>query len=137
MPSTQPVWREVTADQTFRPMLPASVDVCVVGAGIAGLSVAYNLAVSGKKVVVVEARSIGSGMTSCAPAPLGSALDDRFTTLIRRRGEEVARHGAHAHKVAIDMIERIVADEQIDCGFARVSGFLVAASTNDTQLLHD
>lgn len=137
MPSTQPVWQEVADDRAFRSILPASIDVCVIGAGIAGLSVAYHLAVNGMKVVVVEARSIGAGMTSCTTAHLATALDDRFTTLIRRRGDEVARNGAQAHKVAIDIIERIVADEQIDCGFARVSGFLFAASPSDNQLLHD
>jgi glycine/D-amino acid oxidase-like deaminating enzyme/nitrite reductase/ring-hydroxylating ferredoxin subunit len=137
MPSTQPVWQEVTDDRAFRSPLPASIDVCVIGAGIAGLSVAYHLAANGKKVVVVEARSIGSGMTSCTTAHLASALDDRFTTLIRRRGEDAARQGANAHAAAIDAVERIVDAERIDCGFARVSGFLVAASPKDHELLHE
>lgn len=137
MPSTQPVWQEIPDDRAYHSMLPPSTDVCVIGAGIAGLSVAYHLAASGQKVVVIEARSIGSGMTSCTTAHLASVLDDRFVNLIRRRGEEQARHGAHAHAAAIDAIERIVAEERIECGFARVSGYLVAATPDDHQLLHD
>ncbi len=39
-----------------------SADVVVVGAGIAGLSVAYNLVKEGKKVIVLEARVIGENM---------------------------------------------------------------------------
>ena len=36
-----------------------AADVVVVGAGIAGLSVAYNIAKAGRKVVVLEGRAIG------------------------------------------------------------------------------
>ncbi len=39
-----------------------SADVVVIGAGIAGLSVAYNLVKEGKKVIVLEARVIGENM---------------------------------------------------------------------------
>ena len=137
MPSTQPVWQEVPDSAAFRSELPATVDVCVVGAGIAGLTVAYQLARAGKTVAVVEARSIGSGMTSCTTAHLANVIDDRFVNVIKVRGESNARKAADAHAAAIDFIEQTVAREQIDCRFARVSGFLVAASEKDHRMLAD
>lgn len=45
-------------------------EVVVVGAGIAGLSVAYNLAKAGKKVVVLESRAIGTLKQHCDPLHL-------------------------------------------------------------------
>lgn len=44
------------------PPLPAAVDVVVVGAGVAGVSAAFELCVRrGKRVVVLEGRCVGAG----------------------------------------------------------------------------
>jgi glycine/D-amino acid oxidase-like deaminating enzyme/nitrite reductase/ring-hydroxylating ferredoxin subunit len=135
MSSTRPVWQEVPDDLASESDIPASCDVCVVGAGIAGLSVAYSLARAGRRVVVLEARAVGAGMTGHTTAHLSDVLDDRFAHVISVRGEENARHGAEAHRTAIDFIEQTVKRERIDCGFARLDGYLVAASEEDHDTL--
>src|SRR5258706_9458203 len=56
-------------------------DVCVVGAGIAGLTTAYLLAREGRSVVVLDDGPIGGGETGRTSAHLSSALDDRFYRL--------------------------------------------------------
>ncbi len=137
MPSTQPVWQGVPDDPAFRSPVPASADVCVVGAGIAGLSVAYQLARSGRKVAVLEARSVGGGMTSHTTAHLSCVIDDRFTSVLKVRGEETTRLGAAAHAAAVDSIQETTEREQIDCKFARLDGYLVAASEKDHDLLDE
>lgn len=101
-------------------------DVCVVGAGIAGLTTAYLLAKEGRDVVVVEAKEIGGGETSRTTAHLSNALDERFYELIRLFGEDGARLAAQSHGKAIDKIEEIIKDEKIDCDFVRVDGYLFA-----------
>jgi glycine/D-amino acid oxidase-like deaminating enzyme/nitrite reductase/ring-hydroxylating ferredoxin subunit len=99
-------------------------DVCVIGAGIAGLTTAYFLRRAGKSVVVLDDGPIVSGETARTTAHLSCALDDRFCELERVHGELGAQLAAESHAAAIDVIERIVADEQIDCDFARVDGYL-------------
>src|SRR5688500_8492230 len=79
-------------------------DVCVVGAGIAGLSIAYLLCREGRRVTVLEARSIGGGETAQTTAHLASALDDRFTELERLHGADIARLAYESHAAAIDRI---------------------------------
>ena len=64
-------------------------DVVVVGSGIAGMSVAYELAKAGKDVVVIDRGPIGKGMTSRTTAHLTAQCDDGFHQLIGRRGEEM------------------------------------------------
>src|ERR1700753_48110 len=58
-------------------------DVAIVGAGIAGLSVAYHLCKAGRSVVVVDKGLVGSGETGRTTAHVSNALDDRYGTLER------------------------------------------------------
>ena len=53
-------------------------DVCIVGAGIAGLTTAYLLAREGKSVAVLDDGRIGGGMTERTTAHLSNAFDDRY-----------------------------------------------------------
>ena len=101
-------------------------DVCVVGAGIAGLTIAYRLARSGTKVVVLEGGPVGGGETERTTAHLALALDDGYVELERVHGVDGIRLAAESHAAAIDEIERIVDEEGIDCAFTRLDGYLFA-----------
>jgi glycine/D-amino acid oxidase-like deaminating enzyme/nitrite reductase/ring-hydroxylating ferredoxin subunit len=101
-----------------------SVDVVVIGGGIAGLTTAYMVSKSGKKVVVIEDGYIGSGETGRTTAHITHALDDRYYNLEKRHGLNGARVAANSHTTAINHIELIVREENIDCDFQRLDGFL-------------
>lgn len=110
-------------------------DVCIIGAGIAGLSVAYGLLLLGHRVVVLEKDVPGSGETGRTTAHLTTVLDQRYVELERMHGADGARRAAQSHAAAIDAIESIVARESIDCDFRRVDGYLVPASDDDREVL--
>jgi len=99
-------------------------DVVIVGGGIAGVSVAYNLCMQGKKVVLVEDGSMGSGETGRTTAHLVTALDDRYYELERIYGEDNVKLIAQSHAKAIDFVEQTVKKEKIDCDFTRLDGYL-------------
>ena len=101
-----------------------TTQVCIVGAGIAGLTTAYLLALEGNSVVVINDGAVGNGMTGRTTAHLSNALDDGYCNLERYHGPEGAQLAAESHFAAIDRIERIVSDEKIQCDFERVDGFL-------------
>jgi glycine/D-amino acid oxidase-like deaminating enzyme/nitrite reductase/ring-hydroxylating ferredoxin subunit len=102
-------------------------DVVVVGAGIAGLSVAYELSHIGKKVAVLDRGTIGGGMTSRTTAHLAPVCDDGVATLAKMRGEEMAARFQASQAAAVDRIEAIVAKHRIACDFRRLEAFLFPA----------
>jgi glycine/D-amino acid oxidase-like deaminating enzyme/nitrite reductase/ring-hydroxylating ferredoxin subunit len=114
-----------------------NADVCIVGAGIAGLTTAYLLSNEGKRVIVVDDGPTAGGETCRTTAHLVSALDDRFYHLERLHGAEGARLAAQSHAAAIDKIERIVHDEAIACDFTRLDGYLFVPPGDDPAQLED
>ena len=126
-----------TARMPVYPPLTASIraDVCVVGAGIAGLTTAYMLAKAGRSVVVLDDGPLASGMTAVTTAHLTNALDDRYFEIERLHGDQGLRLTADSHSAAIDQIETIVREESIDCDFRRVDGYLILAPEHEESLI--
>lgn len=130
------VW-ESTNPQRERPPLSgdANADVVVVGAGIAGMSVAWYLAKAGQRVIVLDDNGVGGGETGQTTAHLTAAMDDYYQVLEKVHGKEGARIAHESHQGAIDAIERIVAEEGIECDFARVDGYWFLAPDRDVSFL--
>jgi glycine/D-amino acid oxidase-like deaminating enzyme/nitrite reductase/ring-hydroxylating ferredoxin subunit len=124
---TLSIWQG-TAEVPTYPKLErsGSTDVCVIGCGIAGISVAYHLAREGKKVVVLDDGPIGGGETGRTTAHLTDAMDDRIYWLERVHGPEGARLAVASHGAAINRIQQIVQLEGIDCDFERLDGYLIS-----------
>jgi glycine/D-amino acid oxidase-like deaminating enzyme/nitrite reductase/ring-hydroxylating ferredoxin subunit len=110
-------------------------DVCIVGAGIAGLTTGYLLTKAGKSVVILDDGPLASGMTQVTSAHLSDAIDDRFTEIEKWHGERGAFLAAESHTAAINRIESIASELKIDCDFARVSGYLFLAPGDEPELL--
>jgi len=126
--------------QSEKPLFTAlsqnlKVDTCIVGAGIAGLSVAYTLCKAGHTVAVLDRERLGLGETGLTSAHLSSALDETYADLIRLHGFEGARLAAQSHVAAIDLIEKICTDENINCDFKRVDGYLFLDAKHDLKFL--
>lgn len=134
--ATLSVWA-ATAQVPFRASLEqdVSANVCVIGAGIAGMSTAYLLARAGKSVIVLDDGPIGGGMTGRTTAHLVTALDDRYFELEQLHGERGAQLAAESHRAAIDQVERIVTEEKIDCEFERLDGYLFVPPDDSKEIL--
>jgi glycine/D-amino acid oxidase-like deaminating enzyme/nitrite reductase/ring-hydroxylating ferredoxin subunit len=137
--ATVSLWEMATEKPAYEAPVPARhhTQVCVVGAGISGLSVAYALAREGTRVTVVDDGPIGGGETGRTSAHLSCALDDRFTHLTRLFGASGARIAAESHRAAIDSIEEIAARHAILCDFRRVDGYLFAGDAPRSDLARE
>ena len=115
----------------------AVADVCIVGAGIAGLSTAYLLAREGLSVIVLDDGPVAGGETSRTTAHLSNAIDDRYVEIERLHGRKGARMAAESHTTAINRIETIVREERISCDLERVDGYLFLAPGDAVSLLEE
>ena len=129
-------------DSASVPSYPALTDgadtqVCIIGAGIAGLTTAYLLALEGQKVILIDDGQIGSGETSRTTAHLSNEIDDRYVEIARVHGTEGARIAAASHTAAIDFIEQFVRTNRVDCDFMRLDAFLFLAEGDSSDILDD
>lgn len=119
-------WRDIQSPEFPTTGFPREIDVAIIGGGITGLTAAYLLKQSGKRVAVFERERIGSGETGKTSAHLTYVTDTLISDLAKQFGERSARlvwqGGAHA----IDFIESVVTTHGIDCDFKRVPGFVCA-----------
>jgi glycine/D-amino acid oxidase-like deaminating enzyme/nitrite reductase/ring-hydroxylating ferredoxin subunit len=122
--TTRPVWLD-DVEMPRHPPLAASrkVDVCIVGAGIAGLSIAYELLKRGRQVLVIDQFGVAAGQSGQTSAHLASGCDDGFVHLEKVFGTDRAKLFHNANAAGIDAIERVAAEEAIDCNFRRVDGY--------------
>ena len=109
-------------------------DVCVVGGGITGISCAYYLSKNDLNTVVLEKDRIASKTTGHTTAKITSQHDLFYDYLINSKGKEFAKKYYKANEKAIDNIEEIINEENIECDFERVSSFVY---TKDINLVKD
>jgi glycine/D-amino acid oxidase-like deaminating enzyme/nitrite reductase/ring-hydroxylating ferredoxin subunit len=108
-------------------------EICVIGAGIAGLTTAYLLTKAGRRVTVIDDGLIGGGETCRTTAHLSNAIDDRIYRIEEWHGKEHAKLAVESHTQAIGKIQSIVESESVDCDFKRVDGFLFEAENDSTD----
>ncbi len=135
-PATHSLWEP----RRPAPRLPTlqedlECDVAIIGAGITGLTAALRLIVAGEKVVVLEARSVASGVTSATSGHLTEAVDARYTKLESDFGKDAAHLVATSSRAAIEHVARLVDTLNIDCDFTRVPGYLYSEKTTDRDFI--
>ncbi|HVG01900.1 MAG TPA: FAD-dependent oxidoreductase [Nitrospira sp.] len=115
----------------------AHADVCIIGAGLAGLTIAYCLMKEGKTVIVLDDGRPGGGMTQRTTAHLSNEIDDSYVEIERLHGREGAQLAARSHTAAIDWIDSTQARERIECDFMRLDGYLFAPSDDSNQQIEE
>ena len=110
-------------------------DVCVIGGGIAGISVAYYLAKEGKKVAVLEKDRICSKTSGGTTGKITSQHHLFYNYLIQSQNKDFAKKYLKANEEAIQNIEEIIQTEKIDCDFERKSAFVWTKNLDKLQMI--
>lgn len=127
---TEPVWIH-TEPYSSRPQFPKlnkdlHTDVCIIGAGIGGISTAYELVTRGIDVVMIEAREVLSGETGRTSGHLSNALDDGYVEIAKKHGDDGAKMAAQSHTWAIDRVGEISKKLGIECEYRYLPGYEIS-----------
>jgi glycine/D-amino acid oxidase-like deaminating enzyme/nitrite reductase/ring-hydroxylating ferredoxin subunit len=130
--SNRSLWTALAQQERRYPKLQGqvTVDVAIIGAGIAGLTTAHELKKAGKRVAVIEARQVGHQVTGRSNAKITSLHSLIYADLTDRLGEEKARLYGEANQEAINYIARTVTDLRIDCALERRPAYTVTCDPN-------
>lgn len=101
-----------------------STDVCIIGAGIFGLTCGYYLSKAGLKVTVVDKSDIGRKTTGHTTAKITSQHGLFYTYLVDTYGEQFAKDYLFANEEGIENIKNIIDTENIKCDFESQSNFV-------------
>jgi len=101
-----------------------TVDVAIVGGGMAGISSAYLLKQDGLRIAVLEAGRILQGTTGHTTAKITSQHNIIYSKIKSQFGDNMAKEYAVANESAIRFIENTVHDQQIDCDFAAQPAYI-------------
>lgn len=136
MESNESLWSSTATLPAYAPLTEnEDVDVAIVGGGITGLTAAMLLAESGKRVVLLEARTIGSGVSNRSTVHMTEMLDTRYSEIESSFGKEGARLVAQSSRAAIDRVTALAGQLRIACGHARKPGWLYTERDEDVEAL--
>ncbi|PYH48660.1 FAD-dependent oxidoreductase [Aspergillus saccharolyticus JOP 1030-1] len=137
---TDPVWvRHMPyAHYPHFPTLEENVEteVCIVGAGIAGISIAYELVTRGQRVTMLEARNVLSGETGRTSGHLANALDDGYTEIAKKHGRKGAQAAADSHTWAIHRVGEIARHLHLDCEYRTLPAYEISQYPRDGETAH-
>jgi glycine/D-amino acid oxidase-like deaminating enzyme/nitrite reductase/ring-hydroxylating ferredoxin subunit len=113
------------------------VDACVVGAGISGLSAAFELSRLGASVAMLEGRHVAAGASGYNTAKLSSLHGLTYSKLEGQLGSEKARLYGAANERGIERVHEIAAELGIDCDLRRKPNLVYAESEDERGQLED
>lgn len=124
MKTTPYWWEEAPRTETNTNVVPASVDVVVIGAGFTGLCTALSLAKNGASVVIFEAGIIGCGASTLNGGMVGPSFHKLgIAGLKSKYGESRANDILRESLGFVDYLEDFLKSESIDADFVRNGRF--------------
>lgn len=130
------VWLDTTPDTYFGALKEdLTVDICVVGGGMAGLMIAYMLFEAGYKVAVLEAGKIVEDVTARTTAKITSQHGDIYRYLIKNFGEARAKMYADANQAGLRKVVSIIIENKVDCDLMKQSAYLYTEKYRNVPIL--
>lgn len=126
----QSLWEQTSRQTEFRRLeQDVKTEVLIIGGGMAGILCAYLLGQAGVPYILLEAETIGSGVTKNTTAKITSQHGLIYDKLIREFGLDRARQYLSANEAALQKYRELCRD--MDCGFEEKTAYVY--SLNDRR----
>ncbi len=134
LPQDQIVWQlPVKNIQSCRQDM--SVDIAIVGGGMAGLSVAYELSKRGLKAILLEQAYCGSGATGKSSGFVTSNAELSFSDLLKRYPEKTAHDIWSLFNQGLESIRATIKEHNLVCDYQEQDTLILARTENDLKTL--
>ncbi len=133
-----PLWLETSSIPKF-PTLDQelTVDICLVGAGITGITLAYLLKDTPLKIALIDSDEFLHGSTAYTTAKLTAQHDLIYATMIKNYGLDQAKYYAQAQRQAIQFVRKTCEQLNIDCHLETLPAYLYTDDDQQVQNLVD
>jgi glycine/D-amino acid oxidase-like deaminating enzyme len=128
-------WDRTPRPNTGNNALPESADVVIVGSGYTGLSAAMETTKHGLHTVVLDAEDAGWGCSSRNGGQISTSIKPSFTELKQKYGAGPALAILKEGNNALNWVEQVVQDNNLDCDFRRVGRFYGAHTPGALDML--
>ncbi|MCM4158624.1 FAD-dependent oxidoreductase [Antarcticibacterium flavum] len=133
---TTSIWKAKASNNHYPPLQgQLEVDIAIVGGGITGITSAYLLAKSGVRVAVLESMQVGGGTTAGSTGNLYTMVDNRLHHIQAKFDKQTARTVAESRTAAVDFIEQLTLDYDIECSFKRQPWILYTESGEEKKII--
>ena len=114
-----------------------TVDVLIIGGGMTGMNVAYNLLNSNLKVCLVEKNKIGEGVTSRSTAKITYLQELIYTKLKKYHSESISKMYLDSQIDAIKTINKIISDNNIECNLEQVKSYVYTNKNSEINNIYE
>lgn len=128
------LWIDTISHPTYRPLTEdIEADICIVGAGITGITLAYVLRNSGLKIALIDSGFMLHGTTAHSTAKLTAQHHIIYHDLIKNYGMCSAKRYANSQIAAIEFIKRT----NIDCDLEQLSSYVYTQEREHVKVLEE
>lgn len=115
-----------------------NTDVCIIGGGLSGLTIGYYLSKkSNKDITIIEKDEICGHTSGHTTGKVTSQHGLFYKYLIDSKGVDFAKKYLAANEEAIDNIEKIAIEENIDCDFKRESAYVFTTEQKEVEKIKE
>ena len=106
-------------------------EVLIIGGGITGLSMAYELTPYFSDITIVDENKIYQGVTASTTAKITYQHGYIYYNLIKELGEEKTKEYYNFNLQGMKRIEEIITNLKIDCDYQKVDSYLIALEEDE------
>lgn len=109
--------------------------VLIIGGGLSGIITAYNLMKNNIKFILVDSKTLGSGVTLNTTAQVSIAHDKLYEEISKKNGKSKAISYLKSQIEGLGLIKEIINNENINCDYKEESTILMANKNKNIDTL--